>query len=196
MEEIEFSFGQLVREHIEASDESTYETAALACLAASETAGATAEKALPAAIAIALVSQMGLVFAGLENSGGAASLSTAWGMPRALNAGDAMFALAQESILGATLELTSEDRLQATRILDKGSREVIDALFALNEAGDPADSAQRALLPAALQLGGLFGGADEGNQTRLAELGRRWAALPADELSHSLASNPSGWLAT
>jgi hypothetical protein len=196
LEAIGFSHGQLVREQIEATAPGDYEAAALACLAAAEAAGGSAEAALPGAVSMAFLSQMGLVFMGLENSGGAASLSTAWGMPRSLNAGDAMFALAQESLLAAPEELTAEERLQATVILDGGSRDLVDALFGMSGEGDAGATGQRALLPAAMALGALLGGGDEKVRERLAELGREWSALSAEALSRELAGDPRGWLAT
>ncbi len=191
-----FTSGQLVREQIEASETADYETAAFACLLAAQAVGGSPEAALPGAVAIAYLSQMALVFMSLENSGGAASLSTAWGMPRSLNAGDAMFALAQESILAVPDELTAEVRLQATGILDAGSRDLVDALFSANGEGDPVAIGQTALLSSAMALGGLLGGADATGRERLAQLGRQWSALPAEELSRMLASDPAGWLAT
>jgi len=196
MDATPFTCGQLVREQVEASDPAGYETAAFACLAAAEAAGGSAAAALPGALSMAFLSQMALVFVGLENSGGAASLSTAWGMPRALNAGDAMFALAHQSLLAAPDELTTEERLQATRILDSGSREIVEALFAANGDGDLAATGQRALLSPAMALGGLLGGADAGARERLEQLGHQWSLLPAEALSRQLASDPRRWLAT
>ena len=189
-----FASAQLVREQVEASDPGDYEAAAFACLAAAEAAGGSAEDALPGAVAMALLSQMAMVFTGLENSGGAASISTAWGMPRSLNAGDAFFSMAQESVLSAPVELRAADRLQATRILDAGSRALIEALFTANGSLDPAATGQRALLPAAMALGSLLGGGDAGVRDRLTSLGRSWAQLPPDDLARNLAGDPRRWL--
>ena len=196
LESVDFSHGQLIREQIEAVDAAEYETAALACLAAAEAAGGSADSAVSGARAIALLSQMGLVFTSLDNSGGSASLSTAWGMPRSLNAGDALFALAQASLLSGPDELTTAKRLQATVILDEGTRALVDALLALGEKNDAATMSQRALLPAAMTLGGLLGGADENARDRLSMLGQEWSLLPAKDLSRRLAGDPDRWLAT
>jgi geranylgeranyl diphosphate synthase type I len=196
IEVLDLSHSQLVREQFEAADAADYETAALACLAAAKAAGGSSDSAASGATAIALLSQMALVFMGLENSGGAASLSTAWGMPRSLNAGDAMFALAQASLLSGRDELTAAKHLQATVILDEGTRALVDALLALGEEDGPATTCQRALLPAAMTLGGLLGGADEKTRDRLSILGHEWSLLPAEDLSRRLAADPSGWLAT
>ncbi len=190
-----FTSGQLVREQLEASEPGDYQAAALACLAASQAVGGSADAALSGAVAIAYLSQMALVFTGLENSGGSASLSTAWGMPRSLNAGDALFALAQESILLAPDELTHETRLKATRVLDDGIRALVEVLFAAVD-GDPVALGQRALLPAAMALGGLLGGGDDASQSRLAKQGADWAALPDEDLARMLASDPDNWLAS
>jgi hypothetical protein len=187
-----FKSGQLVREQLEASEPADYQTAALACVAASRAVGGSDEAALPGAVAIAYLSQMALVFMGLENSGGRASLSTAWGMPRSLNAGDAMFALAQESLLSVPDELTDEVRLHAAHILDEGTRALVEELFASD--GDVVTLGQRALLPTAMALGGLLGGGDDARLERLAGLGHDWASLPDDELARMLASEPNNWL--
>ena len=195
LDALEFQYGELVREQVEASPSSDFETPALACLAAAEAAGGTAEAAMPAAVSLAFLAQMTLVFARLENTGGAASLSTAWGMPRALNAGDAMFALAQDTLLSAPDELTAEQRMEATRMLDKGARALVDALLDCPEA-EVAVVGQRTLLATALGLGGLFGGASHEVRERLEGLGREWSMLPADELSRRLAGGPRSWLAT
>jgi len=193
---LEFSHGQLVREQVEASDRDETQTAALACLSAAEAAGGPAEAAIPAAVALTLISQMGMVFVGLENSRGGASLSTAWGMPRSLNAGDALFATAQESLLAFPDEITAENRLRAASILDNGSRALVEALLVLGEEHDPAAASQRALLPAAMALGGVFGGGDDRVRERLQGLGEEWNALPPEELSIRLAGDPKRWLET
>jgi hypothetical protein len=195
LDTIEFSHGQLVREQIEAAALADYEMAALACLSAAEAVGSKSDTEVRGAMSIALMSQMGLVFAGLENSGGAASLSTAWGMPRALNAGDAMFVLAQDALLSMPDEITADVRLQAIVLLDVGARALVDSLFAAGD-GDPASTVQRALLASSMALGGLLGGADAQSVARLGQLGREWSRLPADQLSRHLASDPAGWLAT
>lgn len=197
LDDARFKSGELAREQIEASEPGSYDAAALACLAAAEAVGGSPDAALPGAVAIAFMSQMALVFTGLENSGGAASLSTAWGMPRSLNAGDAMFALAQSSLLSVSDELRAEVRLRATGILDLAAREMVDALFAANEdESDTVAIAQAALLPQAMALGALLGDGDEAACECLATLGRQWALLPAEDLTRSLSSDPGTWLAT
>jgi hypothetical protein len=115
-------------------------------------------------------------------------------MPRSLNAGDAMFALAQEAILAAPNELTADDRLAAATFVDRCARELVEALHAAPDGSMSAGL--RALLPSALALGGLLGGADRARRERLAELGRAWSTLPDDELSRNLAGDPAGWLAS
>ena len=187
---------ELVRAQVAASEPGEYETAPLACLAAAEAVGGSAAQALPGAVSLALLAQMGLVFTGLENSGGAASLSTPWGMPRALNAGDAMFALAQESVLSASTGLTAEERLAAVALLDDGGREVVRALHDAGEGDTAVTAAQRALLATALGLGGLMGGGGVPAGERLAQLGREWSDLPEEELTRILANDPRGWMET
>lgn len=193
-----FSSGQLVREQVEASGETGYQASALACLAAAEAVGGTANAALPAAVAVAYVAQMATVFTGLENSGGAPSLSTAWGMPRSLNAGDAMFALAQESLLAEGEEITAEVRLRATSVLDAATRELMEVLIAatMTDEEDLQLLTQRVLLPSAMALGGLLAGGDEDKTAMLERLGQEWSQLEADDLWRKLAGAPEEWLAT
>jgi hypothetical protein len=107
-----------------------------------------------------------------------------------------MFALAQACLFSGRDELTAAKRLQATRILDEGTRALVEALFALGEQDDAPATSQRALLPAAMSLGALLGGADETLRQRLASLGGAWSQLPAEELSQHLAGDPRRWLAT
>jgi geranylgeranyl diphosphate synthase type I len=188
--------GQLVREQLDAGEAAAYETAALACLASAEAVGGSPQAAMPGAVSIVLLAHMGLVFTGLENAGGAAGLSTAWGMPRSLNAGDALFALAQQVLLAAPNELTAADRLAAVSLIDRGGRELFEALHGAGPDGDPVAAGQRALLPVALTLGGLLGGGGPRTRERLNKLGRAWSMLPYEELSRKLAADPSGWLTT
>jgi hypothetical protein len=187
--------GELVRAQFEATDPSDYDAAALACLSAAEAVDASPIAAREGAVAMALLAQMGLLFSGLEADSLAPSLSTAWGMPRTLNAGDAMFALAQDTILDARSELTPANRLTAASLIDQGGRDLIDAL---HDAGgrESGSFGWRALLPAALALGALLGGADAGLRERFAELGRTWRVQPEEELARNLAGDPRRWLAT
>jgi hypothetical protein len=192
---IELSHGELAREQVQATEPASYETAALACLAACEAAGGRAQASLAGAASIAFLSQMALVFMGMENARGASSLSTAWGMPRSLNAGDAMFAAAQHSLLTMPEEITAENHLQAVMLLDEGAKAIVDALLERPDV-DVTDVTQRALLPAAMGLGGLLGGGGPEVWGRLQSLGKQWSILPADEMSRRLAAEPRSWLAT
>lgn len=187
---------QLVREQMEAADPAEYESASLICLAAAEAVGSPPEAAVSGAVSLAFLSQMAVVFTRLENAGGAPSLSTAWGMPRALNAGDAYFALAQECLLSGMEEIPFEDRFAATGLLDRGGRALLNYLQEKAIDGSSIASSQRALFPAALSIGALLGGADAGRRQGMAGLGDKWAEMPEDELTRALASDPAGWLAT
>jgi hypothetical protein len=110
-------------------------------------------------------------------------------MPRSLNAGDAFFAAAQDAVL--TSETTAPLRLEMVRILDEATRDFLDALLADGGDGGTNVAGQRALLPGALELGALLGGADRLTQTRLRDLGLSWKELPEDELARALAGNLS-----
>ena len=192
LSDLRFGHGELAREQVSASDPAEYETAALVCLRATEAIAGSPDAALAAATALALVSQMGLVFTSLESQNGAASLSTAWGMPRALNAGDALFASAQRVLLSAGLEVTADQRLVAVRLLDEAARSFLDAIHAAGKAPDLLAISQRALLPSAVRLAALFGGASDGIKGRLEELAAGWSALPEEEMAAALSRDLGG----
>ena len=178
---IDFAHGELVREQ-QASGGDAALLAGIVCLRAAEALGASPESAVPGATALVLLSQMADVFLSLESQDGGASLSTAWGMPRALNAGDALFAAAQNTVLTDDGEISVQRRLHALSILDDATRGYMEALLA---AGEEATSSQReqSLLAAALLLAGVYAGADDEKMARLRRLGSTWAGLDASALA-------------
>lgn len=121
--------------------------APLLCLAAAEALGSKAEAALPAATALLFLGEMARVFGDVETGGG---LAGPWGMPRALNAGDAFFALAQAALL-ADASADAERQLRALARLDEAARGLCSEL-----AGESATG--RSLLVAALGLAGIAAG--------------------------------------
>jgi hypothetical protein len=150
---------------------------------------------VPGATALVLLSQMGDVFLSLESQDGGASLSTAWGMPRALNAGDAFFAAAQNAVLTDEGEISVQRRLHALSILDDATRGFMEALLA---AGEEATSSQgeQSLLVAALLLAGVYAGADDEAMLRLRRLAASWSGMDAAALATAVDSDLKAALAT
>lgn len=188
-----FSHGDLLREQTEAAPPADYELAALVCLRVCESLGGDEDAALPAAASLALIAQMGLVFGGLESQGGSASLSTAWGMPRALNAGDGFFVAAQGAILAAE-DLGPDRGLAAVALLDTATHAYVEAVHAASAGDDALELGQRALLPAAASLGWLYAGAEEGVRENLTRLAEGWASLSPSELATRLEGDLAGML--
>jgi hypothetical protein len=170
LSDLHFSQVEPLRDQLSASEPSA-NLAAMVCLRTAQAVRGTPEVAEPAATALAMVSQMGLVFTSLDTRG---RLSTTWGMPRTLNAGDAFFAIAQRVLLSSQNEITATRRMAALRLLDKTTRALAEALHAAGDMQATASMTQRALLPAAVSLGALLGGADEATRIRLVSfVGRR-----------------------
>jgi geranylgeranyl pyrophosphate synthase len=96
--------------------------AAPLCLLTAEVLGGVVAQALPLATSLALLETMAAVFedvAASEDETGDGLVAT-WGMPRSLNAADALFALAQQSFLRADefrLEAASSALTSAARSL-------------------------------------------------------------------------------
>jgi hypothetical protein len=133
VESVSETHGELLRRHVARLDGEHPEvdiSSALLCLLTAEALGAPPEDALPAATSLALMSLMADVMAGLsrEERG---SLWREWGMPRALNAGDAFYALAQDTLLRSPAFAADPDRgLEAMNQLDLAARAHSEALYA------------------------------------------------------------------
>jgi hypothetical protein len=184
--EIDFSHAELVREQVAASEGGDGVVAGIVCMRAAEALGVDADMALPGATSLALVAQMAAVFLSLESQDGGASLSTAWGMPRALNAGDAFFAAAQNTLLADDGEISVQRRLRALSILDDATKDFMEVLHTAGSSASVKDG-ERSLLSAALLLAGVYSGADDETMTRLIRLGGKWAGMNAADLESALA---------
>lgn len=88
-------------------------------------AGSAWEKALPAAAAIELVHNFSLIHDDIEDDSplrhGRKTVWTLWGVPQAINAGDAMFALAHGAILDLERTCSLTVTLRASRVLHETS---------------------------------------------------------------------------
>ena len=146
-------------------------SAAASCLLVAEALGGERAQALPFATSLALMTTMASVLQELEADDvhGGESLETVWGMPRSLNAGDAFFVLAQQSVLRDAAR-GAERSFQASAELSSGSRALSEDIFASRR--NP-----RRLLPQALALAAIAAGAGEVTVGELREFG---AALTSE----------------
>jgi len=192
--EIDFGHADLVREQVAASEGGDGLVASIVCLRAAEALGTDPKIALPGATSLALLAQMADVFLSLESQDGGASLSTAWGMPRALNAGDAFFAAAQNTVLTDDGEISVQRRLRALSILDDATKDFMEALYAAGEGAGVKDG-ERSLLSAAFLLAGVYSSADDETMSRLKRVGSAWSGLDASGLEDALASDLKSALA-
>lgn len=163
-----------------------------ACLLSAEALGGAREQALPFATSLALMRTMASIFQEFEaddvHSG--ESLETVWGLPRALNAGDAFFVLAQQSILRDS-GLDEGRVFAASALLSTASRELFQDIYTSRPSGPLR------LLPQSLALGAIAAGASETTVNELKEFGemllrddfdaiqRRLQLMPVDDQTKS-----------
>ncbi len=158
----------------------------LLCLLACEAVGGTPEAAMPAAVAVELLHNFSLIHDDIEDNSPTRrhrpTVWKLWGVPQAINVGDAMFTLARRALHGLTDRHPPERVLQAFRLFD-------DACIALTE-GQHLDmrfeetldvsvddylymirGKTAALLGASVALGALLGGADKTVQEQFSTFG-------------------------
>jgi len=174
--------GALLRHQLAARSPSEAEYApALFCLRLAEAISGKRDAGLAGAESLALLAEMGRVLQGLED-GRASSPAQAWGMPRALNAGDAFFGLAQECLASGTEGLPPRRRLLALASLDAGARAFSEALG----AGARLEDAVRALFPAGAVLAAVLAGANEEQTRRLTAYAEALSRAPERPLQEVL----------
>lgn len=157
------------------------------CLIACELTAGTFQPALAAAAAVELLHQFSLIHDDIEDGDETRHhRPTLWklvGQPQAINAGDALFALAQLALLRSTQAGTSAETVLRAQIrfnetalaLCKG--QFLDMNFETREWVSPEEYIEMirgktaALLAFAGELGALMGGADEDLQRNLFVLG-------------------------
>jgi len=168
----------LLRQHSAALPESS-RLPALLCLLTADALAGRAEQALPAAASLVLLAEMSRVFAAIGGEGHAGGgLAATWGMPRALNAGDGFFVLAQSALLDADAGLDEEQRLRALSILDEAARAISEEQC---QAAPSEVAGHRALFEAGASLGAVFAGADAATASRFAAFGRALGEGAPDE---------------
>ena len=164
-------------------------THGVACLTACHAVGGDLEMALPAAASVELVSSFCEIHddvqGGHPQREDRPSVWWKWGPAQAINAGDAMHALARLAIFrlqdrGVSAEVTS----RAVRMVDQASLELCEGRFRDLEAQErialsveayleTASSKTGALYACAMGLGGLVSDADDAATDALAECGAR-----------------------
>ena len=159
---------------------------AVLCLGLGPALGKGEDATLAPAVALGLLAHMGRVFAELQ--GQRRGLSLGWGMPRALNAGDACFALAQDQLNRGSQTLAAESRLLAADMFDSAARALSEALYTGGgQEGDAVTEAWRVLYPHAARLAGIFVGVPPNGLARLEELGEELASAEAPSIEAALA---------
>ena len=105
----------------------------LSCAAA----GGDWKKALPAAAAVELLHNFSLIHDDIQDDSkqrrGRPTLWAKWGVPQAINAGDAMFALAHMALEGLEKTSTREIYIEAARLLPRTSLQLTQGQHRLGE---------------------------------------------------------------
>lgn len=138
----EFSFYNLLRYHLgwvdsEGNPVETIKGKALRstlCLLACKAVGGDSKKALPAAVAVELLHNFTLIHDDVQDGDserrGRPTVWAIWGKPQAINAGDAMHALATLNLFRLRERGVSPDKvLQALRILEESCLKIIEGQY-------------------------------------------------------------------
>src|SRR5688500_5182025 len=153
----------------------------LTCLASSEDAAAveTWQSALPAAAAVELVHNFSLVHDDIQDNSdrrrGRPTTWVKWGMPMAINVGDALFVMANQAIVELKEKYPAEVVVKAAEILHNTCLDLTRGQFldiSYEERNDLAvqdywpmiSGKTAALLSACCHIGALLGGGDEAKQ--------------------------------
>ena len=158
----------------------------LLLLLTTSAAGGIWENALPAAAAVELIHNFSLIHDDIEDDSplrrGRPTVWNRWGIPLAINAGDAMFSLAHLSILRLQENIDCDSVLKAAQILQdtclsltKGQH--LDMLFedrndiSLDDYWQMVSGKTASLLSAATELGAVIASARPSVQTHYQEFG-------------------------
>lgn len=158
------------------------------CLLACAAVGAPAQQALPAAAALELLHNFSLIHDDVEDDSPTRrhrpTVWALWGVPQAINAGDALFTLARRTLSGLAEQGLSPHRsLEAYRIFDDACLRLTEGQFldmsfesrldvTVEEYLAMIGGKTAALIGASLELGALVGGGDPQTRAALAEFGR------------------------
>lgn len=154
------------------------------CLLACEAAGGEAERAMPLASAIELVHNFSLIHDDVQDGDrlrhGRDTVWAVWGEPQAINAGDALLALAHLSLAEiAEKSVAAASRLLSERTLEMVEGQVMDIVFegqtdvSLDAYLAMISRKTGALFEAALALGAVAAGAPGEKVAALGRCGRQ-----------------------
>jgi geranylgeranyl diphosphate synthase type I len=160
----------------------------LMVLLAAASCGADWRSALPAAAAVELVHNFSLVHDDVQDNSdkrrGRPTVWTKWGVPMAINVGDALFVIANQAISDLEKTLPASTVVQAASILNNTCLDLTRGQYldmSYEERSDlkiedywPMISGKTsALLSACTHIGALIGGADEHQQESYRDFGHR-----------------------
>lgn len=186
LDDLDLTHAELVQQHlasVESGETRVFDAAALHLLALEAMSG-NASKGLPVASSMALIALSTNVMQALASSAlqPAGVLEESWGMPRTLNAGDAFYVLAQQSLMRLLDAGTSpEDVMKASSILRSASFGLCEDLLA------PGRAASSRALVASVALAALLAEASHEQVDGL--ISREW--LPDAEALQSLGRDAS-----
>jgi geranylgeranyl diphosphate synthase type I len=158
----------------------------LIVLLTTATCGTDWHAALPAAASVELVHNFSLVHDDVQDHSdlrrGRPTVWKIWGIPQAINAGDGLFVLANQALLGLQEVYPHDVILETTAILQKTCLDLtrgqfLDMSFEARQAVASEEywhmitGKTAALLSACCQIGALLGGADEMTRSAYQEFG-------------------------
>ncbi len=145
------------------------------------------ETALPAAAAVELIHNFSLIHDDIQDNSplrrGRETVWLKWGIPQAINAGDAMFTVAYLALLRLSDTMTTEITLRATKLLHKTCLNLTQGQYldiayesqkeiALEAYWPMIEGKTAALIAACTEIGALIGGAAESRYLAYREFGR------------------------
>ncbi|HHS97737.1 MAG TPA: polyprenyl synthetase family protein [Chloroflexi bacterium] len=158
------------------------------CLLSCEACGGDWEQALPAAAAVELLHNFSLIHDDIEDRDdvrrGRPTVWALWGVPQAINAGDALFVLAHLAMLRLSGRgVSAETVAEALRVFDRACLRLTEGQFmdirfeekeevGLEEYLAMIEGKTGALISAACELGALVAGAPADQRDRLRAFGR------------------------
>jgi geranylgeranyl diphosphate synthase type I len=150
-------------------------------------AGGDWKKALPAAAAVELIHNFSLIHDDIEDRSpvrrGRATVWKKWGIPQAINAGDAMFTMAHLHLLQLSNHLGHTTTLEAIRILQQACLHLTEGQFldlsfekrsdvTIDDYWQMVEGKTAALLSACTELGALTALCDENTRMSYRNFGR------------------------
>jgi len=159
----------------------------LLLLLTAEAAGGAWRQAIPAAAAVELLHNFSLIHDDIEDNDqrrrGRPTVWTQWGVPLAINGGDALFSLAHLAVLELYPSLNAETTLQAARILQQTALHLtqgqhLDITYetlekvSIEAYWQMVEGKTAALLAACTETGALIAGATESARRAYREFGR------------------------